>query len=53
VTFSFFKFGMTNRELGLETDLAKSRGSGAILKNPDPDSFAYASPIKGPQVHLK
>jgi hypothetical protein len=45
---------MTNSELALETtDLAKSRGSGAILKNSDPDSFAFASPVKGPKVHLK
>ncbi len=49
-----FSFGMTNSELALETtDLAKSRGSGAILKNSDPDSFAFASPVKGPKVHLK
>jgi hypothetical protein len=46
---------MTNRELDIEKDLAKSRGSRAILKNLDPDSFAFASPVKGPKVrvHLK
>jgi hypothetical protein len=41
---------MTNHELEFEPDSAKSRGSVAIVKNPDPDSFAFASPIKGPWV---